>query len=185
MATALRTILGALALAACQAEAPPAPALPKGDETLPGDIEPVGFAHCDAARLELVAIVLGGPPKGAALEDVTDATAPGCTWVAAEGGARVRLNVYDDTIFPALRVSGPAAQFAALARAYPGEGATTLEGLGDHATRYGFTTQGPMTGAIVVQTPTSVLEFKGDQVAPAKLLIFAQSVAEQLEKPPP
>ncbi|MDX2233725.1 MAG: hypothetical protein NW200_04430 [Hyphomonadaceae bacterium] len=177
-------LAGALALAACQP--PPAqPSLPRGDEILPGAVEVAGLSHCDAARLELAAVVLNGPPKAAALEDVSDATAPGCTWVAADGAARVRLNVYDETLFPALGIAGPDPQFAALADTYASQGeATALTDLGVRAARYGFTGAAPADGVIVVLTPTRVLEFQGRGVSAPKLLIFARSVTETMEKAP-
>ena len=128
----------ALGLAACQ-PAPNTAVHPKGDQILPGDVQVAGLLYCDAARLELAAIVLDGPPKGAALEDVRDATAPGCTWVASGGPARVRLNVYDAAMIASARTHTPAGQFDALATAHArsGQGVEATD-LGTRAARFGF-----------------------------------------------
>jgi hypothetical protein len=171
-------LLATLALAACgQAPAPPPV---KGDEVPPGGVEVTGMAYCDAARLELVAVVLNGPPKGAALEDVADARAPGCTWVASSGSASVRLNVYDEAYLATLEAGGPAAQFEALARAR-GAG-EAVEDVGVRAARFGFTDEAPAVGVLLVETPTRVLEFEGSNVAPAKLKVFARGVTETVEQ---
>jgi hypothetical protein len=166
------------ALMACQ-PASEASRRPRGDELLPGQVQVVGLTHCDAARLELAAVVLNGPPKGASLEDVHDATAPGCTWVAVGGEARVRLNVYDSaTLGPAT----PAQQFDRLTAAHAarsGEGVEAPD-IGVRAARFGFSDQAPDVGVIVVETGESVLEFEGRAVGPAKLAIFARGVCERM-----
>jgi hypothetical protein len=173
-----------LSLAAC-GEKSEVPTLPRGDEILPDSAEAVGLSHCDDARLELAAIVLNGPPKGSSLDDVHDASAPGCTWISAYGDSRVRLNVYDETVFPALQIEGPTPQYEALVDTFAtgGQG-VTLEGLGIRAARFGFLPANPQHGVIIVETPSRVLEFVGHGVAPAKLEIFARGVTETIEKTP-
>jgi len=166
------------ALAACQ-PASEASRRPRGDELLPGEVQVVGLSHCDAARLELAAVVLNGPPKGASLEDVSDATAPGCTWVAMGGDARVRLNVYDAA---SLGPAAPAEQFDRLTAAHTarlGEGVEVGD-IGVRAARFGFAEMAPDVGVIVVETGESVLEFEGRSVGPAKLAIFARGVSERM-----
>lgn len=185
----LAALLPTLLLWACQ-QAPAPPALPRGDEILPGDVQVAGLLHCDAARLELAAVVLNGPPKASALEDVVDARAPGCTWDAADGGARVRLNVYDETIFPALKVTGPTQAFDARARLHAGAGqgevvrGEAVADLGVRAARFGFTDAAPAQGVLLVETPTRTLEFEGRGVTAPKLLIFARGVTETMEQAP-
>lgn len=171
-------MFAAAALAACQ-PASEASRRPRGDELLPGEVQVVGLTHCDAARLELAAVVLNGPPKGASLEDVGDATAPGCTWAAMGGDARVRLNVYDEAM---LGAATPADQFDRLTaahRARSGEGLEVPD-IGVRAARFGFSDQAPDVGVIVVETGESVLEFEGRAVGPAKLAIFARGVSERM-----
>ena len=169
----------ALLLAACQ---PPPRGQPlRGDEIQPGDVEVAGLLYCESARLELAAVVLGGPPKAASLEDVRDATVPGCTWVAADGPQRVRLNVHDGETPGAMT---PARKFDALAAAHAhamGQG-TAIEDFGVRAARFGFATP-EGEGLLLVQTPTRVLEFQGKSVPAAKLAIFARGVVDNLEKP--
>ncbi len=171
----------ALAVSACQPAAQ-APVRPKGDEILPGDVQVAGLLYCDAARLELAAIVLNGPPKPAALEDVHDATAPGCTWVASSSGTRVRLNVYDEAMFAVARTGTPEGQFNALAAAHAraaGQGVETPD-LGKRAARFGFATADG-DGALLVETLTRVYEFEAKDVSAPKLLIFARGVVDNIE----
>ncbi len=179
-----RALLAALLLSACQ-QAASTPSLPRGDEILPGDVQVAGLLHCDAARLELAAVVLNGPPKASALEDVVDARAPGCTWVASDGGARVRLNVYDARIFAALKVAGPTQAFDLRARLHAGAGqGEAVENLGARAARFGFAAAAPTDGVLLVETPTRTLEIEGHGVPAPKLLIFARGVTETIEQAP-
>ena len=168
----------ALSLAACQPAEPPQ--THRGDQILPGDIQVEGQLYCDAARVELAAIVLGGPPKPAALEDVADATKPGCTWVASDGPQRVRLSVYDAA---SLGKMTPALKFGVLATVHAhaaGQG-TEVEDLGARAARFG---SADGDGALLVQTPTRVIEFQATKVSPPKLIVFARGVVENIESPP-
>lgn len=170
----------ALALAACGAANPP----PRhsGDQILPGDVQVEGQLYCETARIELAAIVLGGPPKPASLEDVADATMPGCTWVAADGPQRVRLSVYDGG---ALKQTTPAQKFGVLATVNAhalGQG-VEVEDLGVRAARFGFADANG-TGVLLVQTPTRVLEFQTAKVSLPKLLVFSKGVVENVESPP-
>lgn len=175
--------LALLALAACQAKSE-APRLPRGDEILPGAVEVVGLTYCDVARLELAAIVLDGPPRAAALADVADARAPGCTWVTIDGDARVRLNVYDTEMRRITGASGPDAQYKSLvaARARVSGQGVELPDLGIRAARFGFTDAQPEAGAIVVETPELVVEFDARGVKPAKLAIFAREVTHRISE---
>ena len=170
----------ALLLAACQPAGPPP--THTGDQILPGDVQVEGQLYCETARIELAAIVLGGPPKPAALEDVVDATRPGCTWVAADGPQRVRLSVYDAA---SLQRMTPAQKFGVLATVHAhaaGQG-TEVEDLGARAARFGFADANG-DGVLLVQTPTRVIEFQSTKVSPAKLLVFARGVVENVESPP-
>jgi hypothetical protein len=174
-------LLAIAALAACQPGGSPRQV--RGDEIRPGEIEVSGLSHCDAARLELAAVVLNGPPKGESLEDVGDATAPGCTWVAMDGDARVRLNVYDSAMLEA--GGSPAAQFekrAGALAARSGAG-VAVDGIGLRAARFGFSDAAPDVGVILVETDAAVLEFEGRAVSPAKLAIFARGVSENIAEP--
>jgi hypothetical protein len=170
-----------LLLAACQPQATE-PKI-KGDEVMPGEVEVTGLAYCDAARLELAAIVLNGAPKGAALEDVGDAKAPGCTWIAAAGDSRVRLNVYDEAMRQRTGAGAVPAQFDALAAAHSRTSqGTELYDIGVRAARFGFTEAAPNNGVILVETADAVLEFEGAAVSPAKLAIFARGVSERIDQ---
>ncbi len=175
----------ALGLSACQ-PASDAPRRIKGDETLPGDVQVAGQLYCDAARIELAAIVLNGPPKPAALEDVRDATATGCTWVASGGPTRVRLNVYDQATIAAGLTRTPTGQFDALATTHArtsGQGAEVPD-LGTRAARFGFATPAG-DGVLVVETTTRVYEFEGTDVSAPKLVVFARGVIENIESADP
>jgi hypothetical protein len=178
----LGVLVGLLALAACQPGGG-APERVRGDEIRPGEIEVSGLSHCDSARLELAAVVLNGPPKGESLEDVGDATAPGCTWVAMDGAARVRLNVYDSAMLAGARTHTE--QFEALADAHAARNGAGVEvdGIGLRAARFGFSEATPETGTILVETDAAVLEFEGRAVSPAKLAIFARGVSENIAQP--
>ena len=170
----------ALMLVACQPAGPPP--THKGDQILPGDMQVEGQLYCETARIELAAIVLGGPPKPASLEDVADATTPGCTWVAADGPQRVRLNVYDAANLNRLT---PAQKFGIVATAQAhatGQG-TEVEDLGVRAARFGFATP-DSDGVLLVQTPTRLIEFQASKISLAKLLVFARGVVENVESPP-
>jgi len=171
----------AFGLCACQQAAEP-PVRPKGDEVLPGHTQVAGLLWCDAARIELVAIVLGGPPKPLALEDVHDAAATGCTWAASGGAARVRLNVYDAPMIAAARTGTPAGEFNARATAHAqafGQGAEAPD-LGIRAARFGFATP-RSAGALIVETPTRVLEFESSEIPAPKLIVFARGVIQNIE----
>jgi hypothetical protein len=166
-------------LAACQQQAS-APKI-KGDEVQPGQVEVAGLTYCGAARLELAAIVLNGAPRGASLDDVHDATAPGCTWVANDGNAWVRLNVYDGAL---LSGAQPAEAFERLAARHAVRGeAVELPDVGARAARFGFTDAKPEDGIILVETADAVLELEGRSVSPAKLAIFARGVSENVNQP--
>lgn len=177
-------LLFAAALAACQPSSD-APRPLRGDEIRPGEVEVVGLSHCNVARLELAAVVLNGPPKGASLEDVGDATAPGCTWVAMDEASRVRLNVYDRSMIRSGGAATPAEQFDALSEAHAARSGQGLEidGIGLRAARFGFAEASPEHGVILVETADAVLEFDGRAVGPAKLAIFARGVSERMALP--
>ena len=173
-------LASALMLAACQPAGPPPSHA--GDQIMPGDVQVEGQLYCEASRIELAAIVLGGPPKPAALEDVADATTPGCTWVAADGPQRVRLNVYDAATLKQLT---PAQKFGIVATVQAhavGQG-TEVPDLGVRAARFGFATPDG-DGLLLVQTPTRVIEFQTTKVSLAKLLVFSKGVVENVESPP-
>ena len=170
----------ALMLAACQPAGPPQ--THKGDQIMPGDLQVEGQLYCEAARIELAAIVLGGPPKPAALEDVADATTPGCTWVAADGPQRVRLSVFDAMNLNKLT---PAQKFSIVAteQAHASGQGTEVEDLGVRAARFRFADANG-DGVLLVQTPTRLFEFQATKVSLAKLLVFAKGVVENVESPP-
>lgn len=174
-----RTVLAlglGLALAACGAGGSAPPPV-KGDQVSPGEVQVAGLAYCDAARLELVMVVLGQPPVGESLETVRDATAPGCTWQAVDGGARVRLNVYPAT-------ANVAAEFdrrASLLAHKHGQG-QLLEEIGERAAKFGFAPERHTHGVILVEARRQIFEFEARDVPAPKLSIFARSVSDVLEK---
>lgn len=172
---ALATLALLTLLAACgNAHAPAAPI--HGDRVQPGEVQVAGLTYCAAARLELVAVVLGEPPQGDSLDQVKDAQAPGCTWAAVEGGSRVRLNVY-----PATGDADRDFNARALAHARRFGQGQKLEDIGVQAARFGYNEAHPHDGVLLVQARGNILEYEARDVPALKLQIFVRSVTQSIE----
>lgn len=151
----------------------PAPSGPTATASSPAGLAPSLVSLCDALpSAALIGVGGGMTPEGDAASP-----APGCTWSKAD--ATLRMNVYG----PAeLSGRAPAAKYDQLVAAHAGlNGASDIADINVRARIMGY---GPNERdvAVLVETPTRVLEFIGSGLRDTQVNALARVAHEAVER---